>query len=825
MKSTLLFLFLIFGTLAVYGQDATNLVSDTQLASDPGTCKLGQHYFNTTLISERICTNPPSTWGSLGLGGGNLSGSGVPSNTLCTQAGLGYVNSLNGDFYTCPVAAGTWILVSGGSAPAAFNQVTAGTNAGNALFVGNGSLLSFSGSGLINANMLGGAVLSSLATGILKNTTGTGVPLIAVAGTDYQVPGNYITALTGDLTAAGPGSAVGTLKNTGTPGTYMKIAFDAQGRETAGFTAACADLSNASPSCSIDATNGSNISSGSLALARITAIANNTLLGNNAGSVGSPIALTATQATALLNTFTTGLQGLVPASGGGTVNFLRADGTFSAPPGGAGLTSIAADNLLANFTGSSAVPVANLVPSCANDGAHALVFVAHVLTCEVISASGSGTVATGVATHIPIYAASTAAVSSDSLLTDNGTTLTYTGPSGITSTHGFTATPDGVHPGVTQLYGNTTLPALGSNLVNLIGPSSATFTAYGLQFSGTGPAGAGVMLVGAPTSAVSQLSFGLVSSAVVDGTIVTTVGGDGRYASLNPASGINLYTAGIKNIFVPSATTAGARNTCGAVPSALAAGDVICSAAGNFADYDGTNIDVPTFVAGSGATIPSAPVAGLAYFAGSTFALTTGNAHSIAVARRCADSSGSGTAQSCTTSPSFIPTAGDELIYTTTTANTGALTLSVNSGAAAAVQKWAGSAVLVAGDIPINKPILMVFDAAGHWDVSDVGNAPAFNYNAVTFSATPTFTFGAGANTFKITLTGNVTSSTVASSSAGQPATWVICQDGTGSRTFAWPANFFGAITIGTTASKCNTQSFTTDGTNFYASSLGVINQ
>jgi len=38
--------------------------------------------------------------------------------------------------------------------------------------------------------------------------------------------------------------------------------------------------------------------------------------------------------TALLNAFTSALKGLVPASGGGTTNFLRADGTWAAPPGG-----------------------------------------------------------------------------------------------------------------------------------------------------------------------------------------------------------------------------------------------------------------------------------------------------------------------------------------------------------------------------------------------------------------------------------------------------------------------------------------------------------
>jgi hypothetical protein len=38
--------------------------------------------------------------------------------------------------------------------------------------------------------------------------------------------------------------------------------------------------------------------------------------------------------TALLDVFTDSLDGLAPASGGGTTNFLRADGTWAEPPGG-----------------------------------------------------------------------------------------------------------------------------------------------------------------------------------------------------------------------------------------------------------------------------------------------------------------------------------------------------------------------------------------------------------------------------------------------------------------------------------------------------------
>src|SRR5262245_46572221 len=50
--------------------------------------------------------------------------------------------------------------------------------------------------------------------------------------------------------------------------------------------------------------------------------------------------LTPAQATAMLNIGTPTLQGLAPASGGGTVNFLRADWTWAPPPGtgGGGLT-------------------------------------------------------------------------------------------------------------------------------------------------------------------------------------------------------------------------------------------------------------------------------------------------------------------------------------------------------------------------------------------------------------------------------------------------------------------------------------------------------
>lgn len=60
----------------------------------------------------------------------------------------------------------------------------------------------------------------------------------------------------------------------------------------------------------------------------------NSFKGNNTGSPATPIDLTATQATAMLNVFSTALQGLVPASGSATTtHFLRDDGTWAVPPG------------------------------------------------------------------------------------------------------------------------------------------------------------------------------------------------------------------------------------------------------------------------------------------------------------------------------------------------------------------------------------------------------------------------------------------------------------------------------------------------------------
>lgn len=72
-------------------------------------------------------------------------------------------------------------------------------------------------------------------------------------------------------------------------------------------------------------------------------------LGRLTAGTGAIEELTVTQITAQLDAFTSSLKGLVPASGGGTTNFLRADGSFAAPPGG-GSSAIPTDTRSGAYT-------------------------------------------------------------------------------------------------------------------------------------------------------------------------------------------------------------------------------------------------------------------------------------------------------------------------------------------------------------------------------------------------------------------------------------------------------------------------------------------
>lgn len=137
-----------------------------------------------------------------------------------------------------------------------------------------------------DATLTNEQALGILATGLVKNTTSTGVQSIYAGA-------SCTNQLIEDLDGSGVPTcvSVGTSYVSDDAITYAKL---------------------------------QNVSATSRFLGRITA------------GVGDTEELTGTQATTLLDNFTSALKGLVPASGGGTTNFLRADGTWAAPSGGGG---------------------------------------------------------------------------------------------------------------------------------------------------------------------------------------------------------------------------------------------------------------------------------------------------------------------------------------------------------------------------------------------------------------------------------------------------------------------------------------------------------
>ena len=87
--------------------------------------------------------------------------------------------------------------------------------------------------------------------------------------------------------------------------------------------------------------------------AKLANVATSTIKGRVTAGTGDPEDLTSTQATTLINEFTSSLKGLAPASGGGTTNYLRADGSWAQPPGtGGGGAPTDADYLVKTANGS-----------------------------------------------------------------------------------------------------------------------------------------------------------------------------------------------------------------------------------------------------------------------------------------------------------------------------------------------------------------------------------------------------------------------------------------------------------------------------------------
>lgn len=163
-----------------------------------------------------------------------------------------------------------------------------------------------------SANSTGNvADLSASADGDVLWRNGTTLGFAALPYSKLTGTPAAITSLTTDVVATGPGAAAATIQ----PGvvTNAKLANMA----TARFKA------------------------------RITS------------GTGDPEDLTGTQATTLLDVFTSSLKGLAPSSGGGATNFLRADGTWAVPAGTA-VTQLTGDVTAGPGSGSVVATLVNI---------------------------------------------------------------------------------------------------------------------------------------------------------------------------------------------------------------------------------------------------------------------------------------------------------------------------------------------------------------------------------------------------------------------------------------------------------------------------------
>lgn len=114
-----------------------------------------------------------------------------------------------------------------------------------------------------------------------------------------------------------------------------------------------------------------------------------TAWGNPTASSGLPTAMSQAQITSLCNPFSASLLGCAPASGGGTVNFLRADGGWAAPVGTAGITALTGD-VAATGPGSVAATLATVNSNVGTFGS-ATQCVIHTVNAKGLITAASAT--------------------------------------------------------------------------------------------------------------------------------------------------------------------------------------------------------------------------------------------------------------------------------------------------------------------------------------------------------------------------------------------------------------------------------------------------
>lgn len=249
----------------------------------------------------------------------------------------------------------------------------------------------------------------------------------------------------------------------------------------------------------------------------------------------------------------------------------------------AGLASQAADTVVMRASGTSGSPSAVSVGSCST-ASSALTYntSTHAWGCNTIS--GSGTVNSGTANQVAYYATTGSAVSGDSLLTDSGTSLAYTGTAGISSP-GFVGTGTGQAVDVLGVTNAAiTTSAFPTNYTGWAGPTTGTPT-FLFQMPNAAPSGATIYSWTTPSTVngVSQAAPTAIGLASGVATWFTTP------SSANLAAALTDETGTGAAVFASSPALTGTPDASGATQFKLPVSSTATTAANGELKYDTTN--------------------------------------------------------------------------------------------------------------------------------------------------------------------------------------------------------------------------------------------